>query len=200
MSKQFYSPRFKANIFFSNLLESYFTVQYITEFWMCCWGWWGLVCVWENTTWLVKQTVPWATFLFDALALLETTPLRNLWSILDSNWKTERSTRTTLHLFACGPELKNQVHFPFFLFFGLGEAMPLGTVAKVCEYGHLTRQFKLLFLSLSLSLLEYVNPVCLPTPDRLTTKNGFLFGLNLTVAGWGMTRTSKYLQLPLTSR
>ncbi|XP_033609671.1 serine protease easter-like isoform X2 [Cryptotermes secundus] len=39
---------------------------------------------------------------------------------------------------------------------------------------------------------EYVQPVCLPVPGRLTTKNGILSGLQLTVAGWGMTEKSAY--------
>jgi hypothetical protein len=43
---------------------------------------------------------------------------------------------------------------------------------------------------LDMLLSEYVQPVCLPVPGRLTTKNGVLSGLKLTVAGWGMTDKS----------
>ncbi|XP_069688638.1 phenoloxidase-activating factor 3-like [Periplaneta americana] len=55
-------------------------------------------------------------------------------------------------------------------------------------------QFKndiaLIRLKTRVELSEYVSPVCLPVPGRLTTKNDFLAGLNLTVAGWGMTGNS----------
>jgi secreted trypsin-like serine protease len=37
---------------------------------------------------------------------------------------------------------------------------------------------------------DYVKTVCLPVPGWQSTKNGALVGLNLTVAGWGMTINS----------
>jgi hypothetical protein len=49
---------------------------------------------------------------------------------------------------------------------------------------------------LSFCVTDYVKTVCLPVPGRQSTKNGALVGLNLTVAGWGMTENSTCLSLP----
>ncbi|KDR03822.1 hypothetical protein L798_04465, partial [Zootermopsis nevadensis] len=49
----------------------------------------------------------------------------------------------------------------------------------------------LIRLQTKVELSEYISPVCLPVPGRLTTKKGILSGLNLTVAGWGMTEHSQ---------